>query len=255
MDDRRRGFLEALAGVLPGREALQEACGLIYGCDSYEGKQGWLAMFFGTHDDGLEQLSEKIANLQEDARDLAKDEAMQMNEAEAREGPIPNEYVEYTPVYKSYLQYCRGETRTPYCESDLGDTGLLSLYQERLRWRKIFDKLTGNLHMESSTAFDEIQGGCKYSSKSTAKKVAVHSCAHLKNLNLTEQEKIDVERLDHQLRTLRLFDAKKVEIQRELVTRVNLGVGGSVTPDYTLGSPHTTPGNPQDPLNPLGGNM
>ena len=216
MDGHRREIIEKLSREIPTLDALVEAVALAEGCETYDGKQGWLATFFGLHDKGLEQLGERVSNLQGDAEALRDDEAMTMSEAEAREGPLPNEYVEYAPVYKAYLKYCRGESKTPYCTiGDLGETGLLAAYAERVRWRKLFDKI-GEAVLAARLKVPERRDGVYLD--------------HLKpkiQIGLSEREREDAFKLNHQLQTLRLFDAKKVEIQRELVTRVNLGAGGS----------------------------
>ena len=220
MDEYRREIIEKLSPVLPNLDALVEAASLIEGCDTFEGKQGWLASLFGLHDKGLETLQERISNLQNDAKELESDPAMKMSEEETGEGPLPGEYIEYAPVYKAYLKYCRGESRTPYCAiGDLGETGLLALYRERVRWRKLFDK---------------IGEGVTAAKKKTPEKRDGNYVDYLGpvEIEFSTTELENAYRLDHQLKTLRLFDAKKVEIQRELVTRVNLGAGGSAQHEH-----------------------
>ena len=220
MDDYRREIIEKLNAVIAQYDALVESAALAEGCQTEEGRQGWLATFFGVHDEGLEKLGERVTNLQSDAQELSDDAAMTMSEEEAKEGPLPAEYVEYAPVYKAYLQYCRGESKTPYCTmGDLGETGLLAAYHERVRWRKIFDKISEALKA-AKRKIPLKRDGNFYDYLDTVE------------LSFTEAEKPDVHRLNHQLKTLRLFDAKKVEIQRELVTRVNLGAGGSAQHEH-----------------------
>jgi hypothetical protein len=207
-DDKRMAFCERFDqyfGLHHGMFSLMEASAVLYGCDD-AGKEAYLKRFLNLDRDSLEEETERIRSLR---TDLAEANAMlasnengdDFDDEEAAEDDgtpnealkkLPDEFLEYAPLVKSYLSHARGESRT--MSSDTSTVAIHGRVAERIRWRQLLLKLAAEDYHTLSLV-----------------------------------ERADAQVLSDQLHTVKFFDLRLGDAVREIVQMTKRGsTGGSL---------------------------
>lgn len=213
-DNKRMEYCHRFDGAIgQGRNelfSLMEACAVIYGYDDAETREAYFRIFLSLDRRSLDDDAERVYALRADRDDVAK----MLEEVEGDEGgaateaavSLPDEFLEYAPLVKSYLAHASG--KTPTISTDVSSLGMPGAVAERQRWRRLMDKLIAEeYHM------------------------------------LTDMERADAEVLNEQLNSIKLFDLRVGDVVREMVqiSRRAQGSGGSMHG----GTLEMSPGNPE----------
>lgn len=191
-DENRLAFLARFERHFPDPELrpLGEACAILAGLHSASdgggaAKQAWLKKFCGLDDRSLAEAQADAATERNATREIS--DPVGENESSEHNVTIPNELIDFAPIYASYAAYCRRATAAP---STALSSSALARASQLSTWRRIVDTIV-------EQRFDAV------SSESLA----------------------EARQLSARLGTLRLFDAKLGEIVKESVQGLRAGEG------------------------------
>jgi hypothetical protein len=207
-DDNRMAFCERFDQFFGSDHqlfSLMEATAVLHGCDNDNSKEAYLKVFMSLDRDSIDDEVERLRSLRTDMNDantmlsqrkamFDDDEGHAAEDGAAREAAqkLPNEFLEYAPLVKSYLAHAQGQSRT--VSSDVSSVGRSGIVAEKVRWRQLLLKISEeNYH------------------------------------KLSPIEMADANTLNGQLHTIKFFDLKLGDVVREIVHRTKRSsTGGSL---------------------------
>lgn len=183
-------FNRALGEAFP---AVAEACAVVYGCEGSAAREAWFNTFCGLDQQALAAASDEALGRKADAEQGISvfepaDEGDALVESKVT---LPDELVDFAPLYKSYAAYCAGDA--PVVSDDVAAVGQTAALGQRVLWRRLMDRCVGE------------EFGA-----------------------LSQADKAQLAALNEQLRTVKLFGARIGEAVKEagqVARQGQLGVG------------------------------
>lgn len=194
--------------------SLMEACAIIFGCTTEEAKEAYFFQFLKLDKHSLEDDAEQLRALRMDKLELDERLKQEAEENEADEDgatseamtSLPDEFLEFAPLVKSYLAHVNGEIPIP--SKDLSPIGSHGIVYERRRWRALMEKIVAEDYHK-----------------------------------LTAVERSDAHTLSAQLNSVKLFGLKLGDVVREIVQLTHQSGGTSSL--NNMNPSNSTPGNPE----------
>ncbi|CUG91924.1 transmembrane protein, putative, partial [Bodo saltans] len=189
--------------------SLMEASAVLHGCDNDNSKEAYLKLFLNLDRDTIDDEVERLRSCRTDLKDANEmlkqrkrmltddeddDEAAEGEDGAAKEAAqkLPNEFLEYAPLVKSYLAHAQGQSRT--VSADVSSVGSSERVANKVRWRQLLLKIAEEDYHK---------------------------------LNAVEMS--DARALNDQLHTTKFFDLKLGDVVREIVHRTKRSTtGGSL---------------------------